>query len=357
MSLDLTATPIMVAENDGRIVYKNVAAKKLIPECRVGYSVMQYLSAVGEDRYLRICTRNDEIGIIRFLFAGTVCREAVAGTFELKGRKHVAFVFLSFLQHRGESEFYTYAEAVALRAGKDLVHFVSSSGKLVNKTGTPTAARSFARRNTAVYDISSGLSDRMVKNTVKPDVFLNMLKEISNSRMRTLGYRLMTDHRISIMNNVPVGELVKFTYAFLPASMLMLRAAGGNGSAVIRCENGAVSACITAMMCEDKNIRSDLAGLAVLGEAIGYDDIPGLIAADAVIEGDGLGFSYVLDKKSENEPTRFSLEFSLPITEIREAVLFAPAEELLLERQIATALYEFFDTYASFLSADGTVTE
>lgn len=36
MNLDLTATPIIVADGGGRVIYKNAAAKKLLPGCRKG---------------------------------------------------------------------------------------------------------------------------------------------------------------------------------------------------------------------------------------------------------------------------------------------------------------------------------
>ena len=58
MNLDLTATPIIVADGSGRLIYKNAAAKKLLPGCRKGTPLIRYLSAVGYDSYLQMrCLR------------------------------------------------------------------------------------------------------------------------------------------------------------------------------------------------------------------------------------------------------------------------------------------------------------
>ena len=54
MKLDLTATPIIVADGGGRLIYKNAAAKKLLPGCRKGTPLVRYLSAVGYDSFLQM---------------------------------------------------------------------------------------------------------------------------------------------------------------------------------------------------------------------------------------------------------------------------------------------------------------
>ena len=68
MNLDLTATPIIVADGGGRLIYKNAAAKKLLPGCRKGTPLIRYLSAVGYDSYLQMrCDTIERHDIIVFV--------------------------------------------------------------------------------------------------------------------------------------------------------------------------------------------------------------------------------------------------------------------------------------------------
>ena len=64
MDVELTVTPIIFLGDGDRIIYKNAAAKKLLPFCRKGTTINRYLSYTGESRYLELVRQSEGCAII-----------------------------------------------------------------------------------------------------------------------------------------------------------------------------------------------------------------------------------------------------------------------------------------------------
>ena len=113
MNLDLTATPIIVADGGGRLIYKNAAAKKLLPGCRKGTPLIRYLSAVGYDSYLQMrCDTIERYDIIVFDNTYSMCRNSLAGCYNYNGERRTAFIFLNILQRNVSDALLEYARSV-----------------------------------------------------------------------------------------------------------------------------------------------------------------------------------------------------------------------------------------------------
>ena len=96
MNLDLTATPIIVADGGGRVIYKNAAAKKLLPGCRKGTPLIRYLSAVGYDSYLQMrCDTIERHDIIVFDNTYSMCRNSLAGCYNYNGERRTCLLYTS----------------------------------------------------------------------------------------------------------------------------------------------------------------------------------------------------------------------------------------------------------------------
>lgn len=346
MKLDLTATPIIVADGGGRLIYKNAAAKKLLPGCRKGTPLVRYLSAVGYDSFLQMrCDTAERYDIITFDNTYSMCRKALAGCYDYNGERRSAFVFLNILQRNADDALLEYARSVSLCAGSRLIGFVASQGELID-VQAPAAAWNYTRRNTMIYDVSEGLANRLERRAVSAVFFIDCMREILIQRVRILGYRLSVEVVNTMSSRVAVWELARFIYTFVPTTMLMLKCSDGDCRAKILCEDEEISASFHAEIDRIGRVKSGAAAMTELADALEYDDIPSAIVSDVILESCGMPLQCIPSGRSMKNSGELELKMCVPVTEIREDVLFSPEAERKFVESVMSAFCDFIDISA-----------
>ena len=350
MNLDLTATPIIVADGGGRLIYKNAAAKKLLPGCRKGTPLIRYLSAVGYDSYLQMrCDTIERYDIIVFDNTYSMCRNSLAGCYNYNGERRTEFIFLNILQRNVSDALLEYARSVSLCAGSRLTEFVVSQGEL-NDIQAPAAAWNYTRRNTMLYDVSEGFNGKLEKRAVPAAFFIDCMRDILIKRVRILGYRLSVELINTMSGRVAVWELARFIYTFVPAVMLMLKCSDGDCHAEILCEDGEISASLHAEIDRIGRVTKGAVSMTELASALEYDDIPSAVVSDVILESCGMPLQCIPSGRSMKSSGNLELKMHIPVSEIREEALFSPEAERKFAESIMSAFYDFVDISATDVS-------
>ena len=144
MDVELTVTPIIVLGDGDRIIYKNAAAKKLLPFCRKGTTINRYLSYTGESRYLELVRQSEGCAIIELSESLGRCYRALT----VRRDGVVVMTFLPILQGGAKDVLAEYAETLSFAASDGIMDFVLRSSDFVDRPA-PAAAWNYTRRNTS----------------------------------------------------------------------------------------------------------------------------------------------------------------------------------------------------------------
>ena len=133
MDVELTVTPLIVLGDGDRIIYKNAAAKKLLPFCRKGTTINRYLSYTGESRYLELVRQSEGCAIIELSESLGRCYRALT----VRRDGVVVMTFLPILQGGAKDVLAEYAETLSFAASDGIMDFVLRSSDFVDRPAVP----------------------------------------------------------------------------------------------------------------------------------------------------------------------------------------------------------------------------
>ena len=88
-----------------------------------------------------------------------------------------------------------------------------------------------------------------------------------------------------------------------------------------------------------------------LADALEYDDIPSAIVSDVILESCGMPLQCIPSGRSMKNSGELELKMCVPVTEIREDVLFSPEEERKFVESVMSAFCDFIDISAPDISS------
>ncbi len=201
-----------------------------------------------------------------------------------------------------------------------------------------------------LYDVSEGLAGKLERRGVPAAFFIDCMRGIFIERARILGYRLSVELVNTMSSRVAVWELARFIYTFVPAAMLMLKCSDGDCHAEILCEDGEISASFHAEIDRIGRVSRGEITMTELADALEYDDIPSAVVSDVILESCGMPLQCIPSGRSMKNPGKLELKMCIPVTEIKEDVLFSPSAEKEFAESVMSAFCDFVDISAPDVS-------
>ncbi len=317
MDIELTITPIIVLGDGDRIVYKNAAAKKLLPFCRKGTSINRYLSYSGESRFLDLVRSDEGCAIIELSESLGRCYRALA----VRRDDIVSMTFLPILQGGTKDILAEYAETLCFTAADKIMDFVMRAGEIVDRPA-PASTWNYTRRNTTMYELSREIGAVASCLSLPLSSTLKRISEMISSRLAMLSLRFRITMRGSAVQLTPITDIAALVYAFLPVALMICSASGCVCSADIECYGETAGVRITGGI-GGRAMPDNISTLAELGELLG-GDIPMLIIADTAVASVGA------EMRTLRSDDGFSVEMIFPMKSVIPSHLFSPDEEVSL---------------------------
>lgn len=326
MDLEMTVTPIIVLDKGDRIIYKNAAAKKMLPFCRRGTMILRYLSYSGESNYLELVRQNaDGCKIIEFSRELGRCYRALA----IVRDGVAAMVFLPLLQVDADDILSELSETLAYMAAGDIMDFIMKNGEFVDRPA-PASTWNYTRRNTVMYDFASEVGAISACPSLPLSSTLARVADVLSSRLSVLSLRFRITMRGSAVQLTPISDIAAFVYAFIPSSMMICEASGGACYAEIECYGETATARIVGEI-KDRAVPENTRSLSELGELLD-GDMPTLMIGDAAVEAAG---AEVILKQRDGE---LIVELSFPMKAVMPSHLFSPEEEKSLTERFVRSI-------------------
>lgn len=314
MDVELTVTPIIVLGDGDRIIYKNAAAKKLLPFCRKGTTINRYLSYTGESRYLELVRQSEGCAIIELSESLGRCYRALT----VRRDGVVVMTFLPILQGGAKDVLAEYAETLSFAASDGIMDFVLRSSDFVDRP-VPAAAWNYTRRNTTLYEFSREICTGSSCMSLPLSSTLKRITESLSARLALLSLRFRITMRGSAVQLTPITDIAAFVYAFIPTALMICEASGGACCADIECYGETAGVKISGNV-GNFVLPDDVSTLAELGELLG-GNVPMLIIGDAAIISAGA------DLRMTQSGSDFAVEMIFPMKSVIPSHLFSPEEE------------------------------
>lgn len=340
MKLDMTVTPIAVTSDEGRIIYRNASAKKLLPDLRKGTLIMRYFDVSEEPDALYIMEALfTNCKIIKFCNPDSPCRTAVAGVFSDGAKRFIAFIFPALLQRKTKDIFLENAEAASLLCADRLISFIAGQGELKD-IHIPAGAWNFTRRNTTVYGIADGIGNITENAPADASKLLGNIRILFTDYFSKFGFHLSINVICPNAYIIPSRDIASALSALLHISILAFKSSVGGCRITVECTDGRINIRTRFEAENIGRVKSSTNTLTALAAALDYDDIPGMILADTILQDSGITLSCKPEGRSKKEAGNLNIALNIPVAKAYETVLHSPAAEEKLMSDFISAFAE-----------------
>ena len=342
MKLDMTVTPITVTSDEGRIIYRNASAKKLMPELRKGTLIIRHFDvSENYEALYNIEALRTNYKIVRFRNPDFQCRTAVAGSFESGGKRFFAFVFLSLLQRKTKDIFLENAEAASLLCADKLIGFVAEQGELKD-IHIPACAWNFTRRNTTVYGLADEIGNIAPNAPADAAVILGKIRALFTEYFSKFGFHISIDVVCRNGYIIPSRDISSALLALMHIAILALKSSVGGCSIKVECTDGRINVNTQFEAKSIGRVKSSINTFTMLAMSLDYDNIPGMILADTILQEFGITLSCKQGGRSKKESGELNIRMNIPVAKAYEMVLHSPAAE-------AKLLSDFIEAFTEML--------
>lgn len=226
VTIDELDIPILICNNNGEIVYKNILAKKKIRSPRLNSNIRNFIYKQHKPLYNDVCNfgKNEIIKIT----TNSDFTTALVCPYKRDGAMHSIWIFCCQLQFLGSTEFYHEIKNAILQAAPKII-------KLISKVDHENECKD-DKEVTLAHRIAEE-SGKFSLNVCSPkisltmfsvDGIINIIKKCSDAVFAKFGYVLKVAEPFVDSSDIYINNYKPFIFTYLSAINTVLNVADKN---------------------------------------------------------------------------------------------------------------------------------
>lgn len=206
--IDDSSIPVCVCEVKGKIVYRNFAAKKYLPELRRGLFMRKLVGDMSFELYNSLCDHPGSAECIHVIGTGSAFRNAIAACFELDGMRYTIWMFFRVLQFAGYGSLDSELVECLREFAKNVVS--DDGGFFLTSVCNREHHKRMFFSDERVYDSIFGTYIPNMFTSVPAYHVVDTVSRLMKKYVRELGMRVGIDNNISGDRFRHIGDHIAF---------------------------------------------------------------------------------------------------------------------------------------------------